>query len=171
MLRYRVSAMNKAISRKPSRTPASVNVQFVVEPEARTSVRLLGAGWRQSFAATFRKLWDAEQPGRGGEIGIVLVGTERIRELNRDFRWKDRPTDVLSFDLSESAETIEAEVYVSAEVARRRAERAGCPFSEEVARLMIHGLLHLAGHNHHTSTEGRRMAAASRRWLGRWYGR
>lgn len=109
-----------------------------------------------------------EQRDRDGRIGIILVGADRIRALNRDFRGEDRPTDVLSFDLSDRPEEIEGEIYVGVRAAAARARRLGYPVTEELARLMIHGLLHLAGHDHHSPGDGRRMAAATRRWLDVW---
>ncbi len=122
--------------------------------------------WWPRFAPVFRRLWEAEAPGRAGEIAVVLVGTSRIHQLNLQFLDRDRPTDVLSFDLSDHHENVEGEVYICMDVAAAQAERAGVPLHEETARLMVHGLLHLAGHDHHSPADGRRMAKATRKWLG-----
>jgi probable rRNA maturation factor len=147
---------------------APVEVYFDLQSEADRATRSLGSGWQHRLWATIQELWQTEQPGRGGKVGLIFVGTDRIRELNRMFRGKDRPTDVLSFDLSDSPDAVEGEVYIGADIARRQAKELGATVSEEVARLVIHGLLHLAGHDHHTPADGRHMAAATRRWLARW---
>jgi|GEM_PF-1233077 len=144
------------------------DLHFVVDSEAKPRVRSLAKGWRHAFGRTLSALWQTEQPGRGGQIGVILVGTDRIRALNRDFRGNDRPTDVLSFDLSDTPDEIEGEIYISVDAARAQAEEAGCAFSEELARLVVHGALHLAGYDHHSPADGRRMAAATRRWLAHW---
>lgn len=148
---------------------APVEVHFDLEPEADRATRSLGSGWQHKLWATIQELWQAEQPGRGGKVGLIFVGTDRIRELNRMFRGKDRPTDVLSFDLSDFPDAVEGEVYIGADIARRQARELGVTVSEEVARLVIHGLLHLARYDHHTPADGRRMAAATRRWIAQWH--
>ncbi len=83
-------------------------------------------------------------PGR--EVSVALVGDRRMRVLNRDFRGKDRTTDVLAFPLAEGDYL--GEVVVSMETCRRQASEAGRPLKEELAELVIHGVLHLAGHDH-----------------------
>ena len=95
-----------------------------------------------------------------------------IRELNRDYRESDRPTDVLSFPLAEPGSIHDperavflGEIYVSLETARAQARAARRPFSREVAHLVIHGLLHLLGYDHRTRAERRRMAALEARLL------
>jgi len=118
--------------------------------------------------AFVRRLGKANLRPRSGSLGIILVDEARMRALNRQFRGKERATDVLSFNLSDDAQVFEGEVYICPATARRRAVRRGLPFSEELARLVVHGVLHLAGYDHHTPVDGRRMAAATRRWLARW---
>ena len=122
--------------------------------------------WWPRYAPILGELWESEAPDRRGAIAFVLVGRERIHEMNMQFLNRDRPTDVLSFDLSDAPDEFEGEVYLCPEVATEQAERAGVPFHEELARLMVHGLLHLSGHDHHSPADGRRMAKATRTWLG-----
>ncbi len=83
-------------------------------------------------------------PGR--EVSVALVGDRRMRVLNRDFRGKDRTTDVLAFPLEEGDYL--GEVVVSMAACRRQASEAGRPLKEELAELIVHGVLHLAGHDH-----------------------
>jgi probable rRNA maturation factor len=103
---------------------------------------------------------------------VVLTGDETIRALNRDYREVDKPTDVLSFPLADpravedpSRPVFLGEIYVSLETARRQARSARRPYPREVAHLVLHGLLHLLGHDHATSSERRRMAAAESRLM------
>ena len=95
------------------------------------------------------------------EISVLLVNNATIRELNRDFRAKDAPTDVLSFPLEEERED-EAEpaviggpsarmlgdIVISVEKAVEQATEYGHSVERELAFLAIHGLLHLLGHDH-----------------------
>lgn len=97
--------------------------------------------------------------GPSGEASVVFVSDERIRELNRDYRKIDRPTDVLSFSCydDELSGGVIGDVYISVETARRQAGEQGVSLEEELLRLMIHGLLHLVGHTHDGEEDGRRM--------------
>ena len=121
--------------------------------------------WWPSASNTLPEIWTAEKDGCDINIAVILTGRSRIHSLNRDYRGKDRPTDVLTFDLSDSPDETEGEIYISIPVAREQADHAGVSLEEELSRLLIHGLLHLAGHDHHTPAEGRKMAAATRRWI------
>lgn len=96
-------------------------------------------------------------------IGISLVGTARMRALNRRWRGMDRPTDVLSFCGSRrfvwpQATGAEAELVLALPVARTQARLRRVTLREELARLVIHGVAHLAGFDHERSErEARRM--------------
>ena len=105
-------------------------------------------------------------------VSLVLVTDAFIRNLNRDYREVDRPTDVLSFPLAGPGDPDGArepaflgEVYVSVDRARAQARAARRPYALEVAHLAVHGLLHLLGHDHATPAGRRRMAALERRLL------
>ena len=82
------------------------------------------------------------------ELSVALVDDERIRELNAEYRGKDRPTDVLSFSMleGEGAEhrgRLLGDVVIGVETAARQARQRRRGLDEEVARLLIHGTLHL----------------------------
>lgn len=96
-----------------------------------------------------------------GEVSVALVDDAAIRELNRDYRGKDSPTDVLSFALLEEVENDdEPEIYddpspdvlgdiiISLETAVRQAAEYGHSLQREVAFLTAHGMLHLLGYDH-----------------------
>lgn len=87
-------------------------------------------------------------------VMLVITNDEHMRSLNAHYRDKDRTTDVLSFDLGTPAgdvgESLSKEIYISLEQAYRQADDQGVSHREELARLLVHGLLHLAGWDHET---------------------
>lgn len=100
------------------------------------------------------------------ELSIELVGDRRMRRLNRVYRKKDRTTDVLAFAMRESVSpysTLLGDVVISVPTARRQAVQAGRSLDEELAVLLIHGVLHLCGYDHERSQkEARRMLRRER---------
>lgn len=80
------------------------------------------------------------------ELSILLTGNEEIRALNRDYRGKDKPTDVLSFPMED--DLLLGDVVISTEKAVSQAAEFGVTADEEMARLLVHGILHLAGYDH-----------------------
>ena len=97
-------------------------------------------------------------------VSLSLVTDREMRKMNRDWRKKDQPTDVLSFPLLEPGAL--GDVVISLETARRQARAGGWPLSTELRRLLAHGLAHCRGHDHGGPREARKMAAAERRMLG-----
>ncbi len=104
------------------------------------------------------------------ELSILLTDDEEIHELNRTYRHKDRPTDVLAFALREGeaqaappgAGEMLGDVVISLETATRQArEHRRTPLAE-VRFLLAHGLLHLIGYDHQTDAEEREMTRATR---------
>ena len=81
-----------------------------------------------------------------GTMTVALVPDGRVRALNRRYRRKDRPTDVLSFPAGEPGQL--GDVVISLGVARRQAQAAGHAFGTELRVLALHGLLHLIGFDH-----------------------
>ncbi len=89
-------------------------------------------------------------------VRIILAHHETVTELNRTWLQHDYDTDVLSFVIEESEQGLEGEVYVDSETAAERHEEFGTSYEKEVLRYVVHGLLHLAGHDDLTA-EGRRL--------------
>ncbi len=81
-----------------------------------------------------------------GEVAILITNSASIRKLNRDFRGKDRPTDVLSFP--SAAKGLAGDIAISAQIAGKQAKRLGHTLAAELKVLILHGMLHLAGHDH-----------------------
>jgi len=110
----------------------------------------------------------AVELGVGGELALVLAGDRLLRRLNRDYRGKDRPTDVLSFP-GEGGEGGLGDVVISVETAERNARSLGRTVPQELEVLALHGLLHVLGHDHETDggTMRRLEQRLRRRLLGR----
>ena len=90
------------------------------------------------FARQARRL-----AGVRGEVSILVAGNRRIQELNRRFRRKNKPTDVLSFPRDGGGD-----IAISSDIARHNAARYGHSTASELKVLVLHGMLHLAGHDH-----------------------
>jgi probable rRNA maturation factor len=89
----------------------------------------------------------ANAPARArGTVTVALVPDGRIRALNRRYRQKNAPTDVLSFPAGEPGTL--GDVVIAVGVARRQAAAAGHAFGTELRVLALHGLLHLLGYDH-----------------------
>jgi len=113
---------------------------------------------------------------KGASLSIALVGDAAIRRLNREHRGQDRPTDVLSFSLATAPdarnvrpgrgrgpERLLGDVVISLDRAAEQAAAYDASVAAEVQRLLIHGILHLLGHDHHRAGERARMVAEERR--------
>ena len=103
--------------------------------------------------------------GIDGEVHVLLADDATLRRLNRQFREKDKATDVLSFPAGSSTvffaeKELAGDLAISLETAARQAKRFGHKLGDEVRVLMLHGLLHLAGFDHEQD-EGQ-MAARER---------
>lgn len=82
------------------------------------------------------------------EISLALLNNQDMHRLNREFLQHDEPTDVITFPFSpESSECLQGEILVGVEVAQREARARGHSLEEEVSLYLIHGLLHLCGHD------------------------
>ena len=106
------------------------------------------------------------------ELSVLLTTDDGIRVLNREWRRKDRPTDVLSFPAGEPPPGATGprhlgDVILSLDTARRQARAHRRTLRDELDLYLAHGLLHLLGHDHHRRGDAQRMAALEARLLGR----
>ena len=99
-----------------------------------------------------------------GFVSIVAVGNDWMRKLNRQFLGRDETTDVLAFSLGEDAK-VEGEIYVNLDRARRQARDYGVSLTNEVTRLVVHGLLHLVGYSDKDVSERRLMKTREEKLL------
>ena len=84
--------------------------------------------------------------GARGELSIRITSSAEMRELNRRFRRKNKPTDVLSFPAD--TPNLAGDIAISAEIAAANAEELGHSVDTELKILILHGLLHLVGYDH-----------------------
>ncbi len=102
------------------------------------------------------------------ELSIALVDDPQIRELNSRWRNRNRSTDVLSFsqiegDFADHRSSLLGDVVISVETAAARAASRHRGLDEIITRLLVHGVLHLIGHDHEKDDEALRMAGEERR--------
>lgn len=102
------------------------------------------------------------------EISLLYTGDEEIQALNRQYRKKDKPTDVLSFPAEERSGGILVlgDIVISLPTAGRQCARCETGLKDEVRLLFCHGLLHLLGHDHRTKAEENAMIERQARYLG-----
>jgi len=102
---------------------------------------------------------------------VLLTDDAEIHQLNRDYRGVDRPTDVLSFAMDDApampgVPRLLGDVVISCETAARQAKKLGHSIQHEMNRLLIHGVLHLLGHEHEGDAKAaRKMRRLERRLL------
>ncbi len=145
-------------------------------PEGSSSVtfRRVPAGLRRApierFARTLQELI-----AKGRAFDILIAGDAELRRLNRNFRGQDYATDVLSFPAKQQALMTEprplgsacflGDIAISLGRARAQAREFGHSIEREIQILMLHGVLHLLGHDHETDSGA--MARAEKRWRAR----
>ena len=115
-------------------------------------------------AATVRRVVRGVLDGEhsDAELSITFLGAETMRRLNRRYKGRDEPTDVIAFTLDTPDHRTVGDVYVCAAVAARQARRHGVTRRQELIRLVVHGVLHVLGHDHPAS-EARLRSAMWRR--------
>ena len=104
------------------------------------------------------------------ELSIALVDEAEIQRLNKTYRDKDAPTDVLSFESSDEMDRgdiplILGDVVICPAIAAAQAQEYGQTFDEEMSLLTIHGVLHLLGYNHESDAEAEEMERIERKLL------
>ena len=99
----------------------------------------------------------AAQMQATGEVSVLLTDDTEIQTLNRDWRGKDTPTDVLSFPASEVDAPFLGDIAVSLGVTRKDAKVRDIGLDQHLSHLLIHGLMHLLGHDHKDDTEAAEM--------------
>ena len=113
-------------------------------------------------------------PGTGNlEVAVVMVGTERMRGMNRKWRKVDKPTDVLAFPLPGPrpkgyTSILLGDVFICPIIVRKKAARGGLSERAQMQWSLVHGLLHLAGHDHERSAvAAQKMAAVEQQILNK----
>jgi probable rRNA maturation factor len=108
----------------------------------------------------------------GSELSVVFSDDAHIRTLNSGWRGKDKPTNVLSFPAfpaipGEKLPPMLGDIVLAAETVVREAGLEGKPLDHHISHLVVHGVLHLLGHDHEDETEAETMEALERAALAR----
>ena len=101
----------------------------------------------------------AAQMTAKGEVAVLLTNNAEIQVLNRDWRRKDKPTDVLSFPADPMDEPFLGDIAIAIGVTQEDANTRNIGLDQHLSHLLIHGLLHLLGHDHKDDTEAAEMEA------------
>lgn len=129
-------------------------------------IEIEDATWSESLsdvkATVFRA---AEQTAAPGDVVILLTDDATVRDLNARFRGKDRPTNVLSFPAPENARPHLGDIVLAHGVCAAEARDQGKSLADHLSHLIIHGILHLMGHDHESEAEAEVMEARERTLL------
>lgn len=117
-------------------------------PDVEIHATVPGARFRKEFMLACIRHAAKKQRKRIGHVNIVVVGDREMARLHREYMNIGGTTDVLTFDLAEPASTgLDGDIYICYDQARRQADQYRVPLYHEMARLAVHGILHLAGHS------------------------
>ena len=128
-------------------------------PQVEIDARVADPGWRKAIRGldglTARALSAAaNRTGQGGAVSVLFTDDTEMRSLNRQWRGKDKPTDVLSFPASaEMSFEIKhlGDIALGLQTASADAEKLGRGMSGHISHLLVHGFLHLLGYDHETA--------------------
>jgi len=144
--------MSDTARRRPNRAPELVlTVQYGVRPDRLPS-------------RTQLRLWARTALRRDARITLRIAGTREARRLNRDFRAKDYPTNVLTF-VYRKRPALEGDIVLCAPVVAREARQRRLDADAHYAHLVVHSVLHLQGHDHLRVRETQRMERLETRIL------
>jgi probable rRNA maturation factor len=107
---------------------------------------------RTSYKFDVNKLTDIYALLTDRDIELILTDDNEIKEINREFRNIDKPTDVLSFPLEEMPGMPLGSIIISVDTAKKGAEEFSHSVEDEIKLLFLHGLLHLLGYDHETDS-------------------
>lgn len=121
------------------------------------------------FRRTIRSLLEEDLEIQAFELGIFLVGEASIARLNREHLGHEGATDVITFDYSDasSPDWLGGDIFVCVPVAIQQAARFRVPWQQELARYVVHGILHLRGHDDHDPVARGRMKKEENRLVRR----
>jgi probable rRNA maturation factor len=149
-------------ARRAFPTSMTLDLDIVVRSPLWTPVRGLRPMLRRAIAAAA-----AQVQLDDAELAIVLTDDAAVRILNRGWRRRDRPTNVLSFPAppdpaGPARRRLLGDVVIAYETAAREAEAAGKPLKNHVSHLAVHGFLHLLGYDHENEKDAQEMEGLER---------
>lgn len=107
---------------------------------------------KNNFKAWLKKVADKEG-FKIKDLNYIFCSDEYLHKINVDYLDHDTLTDIITFDNSEDESTIEGDIFVSIERVKENSQTLNTVFEEEIKRVVIHGLLHLCGHDDHSIEE------------------
>lgn len=121
---------------------------------ARVEISVQHAAWRGQGALVRRVLQAAAAAERAeGVVSVLLAGDEAVAQLNRTWRGKAGPTNVLSFPAAERGDGALGDIALAAETIAAEARAQGKTFEAHASHLLVHGFLHLLGYDHMRDAE------------------
>lgn len=131
-----------------------ISFDLIVEDDGWSALGDLDALCRKAFDSAC-----AVAPVDEGNLALLLAGDDTLHQLNREFRGKDKPTDVLSFPSLPMDRPFLGDIAVALGVSAKDAEIQGKKLADHLVHLLIHGYLHLLGFDHETDEEASEMEA------------
>jgi len=101
------------------------------------------------FRSCIKMVLEGEQRS-AAQVNVIFTSRDRLRRLKKEYFGQDVYTDVITFNLNDPGEDLEGEIYLSPEQIQENAEQYGTLWEEELYRVLIHGCLHLCGHEDDT---------------------
>lgn len=141
---------------------AGIRLFFMIKTTAVKDRRLL-KGWLNEVMT--------DEGKKPGSINFIFSNDQHVLELNREYLKHDYLTDILTFPMSEQEGIITGDIYISIERVKENAGDFGVKFSEELKRVMVHGILHMCGYKDKTRTEQKLMRQKEDHYLQRYHDR
>ncbi len=154
--------MLKKLPKKPAKLVVKFHRRHPAPINSNRLAQLAQQVWREEGALPAGKLTSA---GKSARIEFILADDDFIRHLNRAFLNQDRPTDVLAFPIEDAADYFEGEVYISLDRVAENAAKFLVSFNEEMARVVIHAVLHFLGYDDRSRSEKLQMTARENYYL------
>jgi probable rRNA maturation factor len=139
---------------------ASLTIEIVRRAPGFARAKVTDALLRRAARAAFRA---SPRAGRSSSVTLVLIGDEEMRDLNRLWRGKDAPTNVLSFPADAARDRgFLGDIVLAFATAQLEAKERGISLADHVSHLVVHGMLHLLGFDHAGDKEAKRMERVER---------
>ena len=130
--------------------------------------RIRGSRFTTPFIRSIADVVLQKVEAQDAELSISIVGPRSMQQLNAEYRDKNQPTDVLSFALEEGEDLVSpvrmlGDVVICEKVLLQQAEEYDTTPQAELVRLLVHGILHLLGHDHMEAADAKKMRAQERK--------
>ena len=146
-------------------------LDIIIEAPQWNAVPGVEPALRRAISAAAAPALDGAIGAAPAELAIVLTNDAAIRELNRQWRGHDRPTNVLSFPSGAPSPAagprLLGDVVIAYETTAQEAHSQGVPFDHHLAHLAVHGFLHLLGYDHESDADAEAMECLEREILAR----